>query len=63
MSNNPKCSNCKCYYIQDEFKSSGKPFLTCKKCRDKINKINVNITKEKTIVSNVVVVVYVNMEK
>ena len=35
MSNNPKCSNCKCYYIQDEFKSSGKPFLTCKKCRDK----------------------------
>ena len=31
---NPKCSKCKCYFIQDEFKSSGLPYSTCKKCRD-----------------------------
>ena len=36
---NPKCSKCKCYFIQDDFKSSGLPYSTCKKCRgrDKIS--------------------------
>jgi len=35
---NPKCSNCKCYWIPDEtdIKSSGLYFKTCKRCRDKI---------------------------
>ena len=32
---NPKCSKCKCYFIQDEVKSSGLPYSTCKKCRDR----------------------------
>ena len=31
---NPKCSNCKCYFIPD-IKSSGQPFKTCEKCRTK----------------------------
>jgi hypothetical protein len=29
---NPKCSNCKCYFLP-EIKSSGQPFKTCDKCR------------------------------
>ncbi len=99
MNNNLKCSKCRCYFIQDELKSSGKPFLTCKKCRDrcKQNKCEHNRqlsfckqccgsalcehdkqrsqckqcgggsicehNKEKIIVSNAVVVIYVNMVK
>jgi hypothetical protein len=31
---NPKCSNCKCYFIPT-VKSSGLPFKTCDKCRTK----------------------------
>jgi hypothetical protein len=34
---NPKCSNCKCYFIPD-IKSSGQPFKTCEKCRTKHKK-------------------------
>ena len=30
--NNPKCSNCKCYFTPT-LKSSGQPFKTCHKCR------------------------------
>jgi hypothetical protein len=39
---NPKCSKCRCYFIQDEFKSSGLPYSTCKKCRARDKSRNKN---------------------
>ena len=43
----PKCSKCRCYFIQDELKSSGLPYSTCKKCRDRGKKDNTKEIKEK----------------
>jgi hypothetical protein len=35
---NPKCPMCKCYITEPEMKSSGEPYKSCKKCRDKNKK-------------------------
>jgi hypothetical protein len=43
---NPKCSNCKCYFIPD-IKSSGQPFKTCDKCRTKDKEKNCEHNKRK----------------
>jgi hypothetical protein len=37
LSLNPTCSNCKCYWKPslNDIKSSGLPYKTCKKCRER----------------------------
>ena len=62
--NNPKCSNCKCYFTPT-LKSSGQPFKTCDKCRiqdkNQDKTINVSMIKENQDVFSVVGMEYANM--
>ncbi len=44
---NPKCSNCKCYFIPT-IKPSGLPFKTCDKCRTKDKKNKCEHGKQKS---------------
>jgi len=37
---NPKCPICKCYIKEQELKSSGEPYKTCKRCRETQKRVN-----------------------